>query len=783
MQTALDRASKGRTTIVVAHRLTTIQKADNIVVLCKGQIVQQGTHAGLMADAGGVYHRLASAQSFGALQNDDRSINMESPTLFTTEVEEEFPEEMTKPRRSEEKSYTESEDEDDDEEANLIDGREKGAREFDGPSSHKYKLWMIVSEQTVHWKMYMVILFGAVGASAATPFQAYLFAVLLSLFSFWGTFLPSLVNFWVLMMAALAIGVGLGHAALGWSTTKLGFAITRTYRKEYFANMLHKPASFFDDDQKHSTGALSSLLSADPTQLQQLVGINMVSLITSSLSLVGCVAIALAFGWKLTLVTLSTTLPIIMAAMMYRMRYEMDIDRMSNAVFTESATFACENVAAIRTVVSLTLEENICAKYDQLLFGHVKDAFQKARVSVLLFALSDSVPLLCMAFVLWYGGQLLADHEYSPFQYMVIYIAVLQGGMSAGQWLSLGPNISSAVAAIDRMICMRQDDKDDICDASIDDAPKDAEKYGVELEFNNVGFRYPTRNAPVLKCLNLRVQKGQCAAIVGPSGSGKSTIVALIERFYAPQKGQIFQNGVDIVRMNLESYRRGISLVAQEPSLFSGSIRDNIALGVHDDARRCDASATYTVSEVQIHQAAQDAGIHDFIVSLPEGYDTAIGTAGLALSGGQKQRISLARALVRQPHLLLLDEATSSLDSETEAQVQIALEAMRGTRTMVIVAHRLATVQTADIIFVLGEGGVLAEQGNHASLIAQKGVYYNMVGLRVEASHSFVTSKPGTHSRGSICGLASLAFPSALSRTDVDLQNSASCRQWTAYER
>lgn len=726
VQAALDRASKGRTTIVVAHRLTTIQKADNIVVLQNGQIVQQGTHASLMADASGVYHRLASAQRFAAHENGGFDEKMEPLNLVTTPIEEQFANEIPKTRSSEESSVTKFGDEDDDEE-NLVEGRVRVIGDS-ASFGQKDKLWMILSEQTLHWKMYAVILLGALGAAAATPFQAYLFSVLLSLFSFWGTFLPSLVNFWVLMMATLAVGVGLGHAALGWSTTKLGFAITRTYRKEYFANMLHKPASFFDDDRKNSTGALTGLLSTDPAQLQQLMGINMVSLITSALSLVGCVAIALAFGWKLTVVTLSTTLPIIIAAMVYRMRYEMDIDRMNNAVFTESAKFACENVAAIRTVVSLTLEESICVKYERLLFEHIGDAFQKARVSVLLFALSDSVPLLCMAFVLWYGGQLLGNHEYSPFQYMVIYIAVLQGGMSAGQWLSLGPDITSAIMAINRMISMREDETEDSSNHRIYEAPRDVEKYGVELEFKGVSFQYPTRDTPVLKALSLSIKKGQFAAIVGPSGSGKSTIIALAERFYEPQKGQIFQNGIDIANIDLAMYRQGISLVAQEPSLFSGSIRDNITLGVRD-AESSDLYDAKVVSDMQIHQAAKDAGIHDFIVSLPEGYDTAIGAAGLALSGGQKQRISLSRALIRQPHLLLLDEATSSLDSETEVQVQVALESMRGTRTIVIVAHRLATVQTADIIFVLGDDGVLVEQGDHASLIARKGIYFNMVSL------------------------------------------------------
>jgi ATP-binding cassette subfamily B (MDR/TAP) protein 1 len=163
-------------------------------------------------------------------------------------------------------------------------------------------------------------------------------------------------------------------------------------------------------------------------------------------------------------------------------------------------------------------------------------------------------------------------------------------------------------------------------------------------------------------------------------------------------------------------------LVAQEPGLFSGSVRENILLGVPNDA---------TVAAADLHSAARDAGIHDFIASLSEGYDTPLGPNGVALSGGQKQRISIARALVRNPSLLLLDEATSSLDSETEREVQAVFDATKGTRTMVVVAHRLATVQNADVIFVMGDGR-LVEKGNHASLIAQRGIYYQMVSLQTE---------------------------------------------------
>jgi ABC-type multidrug transport system fused ATPase/permease subunit len=187
-------------------------------------------------------------------------------------------------------------------------------------------------------------------------------------------------------------------------------------------------------------------------------------------------------------------------------------------------------------------------------------------------------------------------------------------------------------------------------------------------------------------------------------------------RFYTPNAGRVLYNGTDISALCLKSYRRDISLVSQEPNLFDGTLRDNILLGV-DEA---------TTTEEQLHQACRDAEIHDFIVSLPDGYNTEVGTRGVTLSGGQKQRLSIARALIRNPRLLLLDEATSSLDAETEKSVQAVFEKNRKNRTMVVVAHRLSTVQNADVIFVLADGRV-AEKGDHASLLSKRGIYYQMV--------------------------------------------------------
>ncbi|KAF7939509.1 hypothetical protein EAE99_001314 [Botrytis elliptica] len=699
VQAALDKVSKNRTTITIAHRLSTVIKADNIVVMKKGQVVQQGTHEQLLMDLNGPYWALANAQQLGNGELPRKEIDTPSD-----------PEK----RRIDSPTF---------ERISLDAAEESSSLEMGFPvakpktplGSFILFLW----EQKPRWVWYTIMFLSSLGAGASFPLHAFLFAKLISLFNLWGQALQVQTNYWCFMFTLLAISVGLSYYALGWSSNTVSFNITATYRQEYFQNVLSKPVSYYDEEE-NSAGSLTARMASDPTQLQQLLGINMAIVLISMFNIFGSVAMSFYFGWKLTLLTVVTTMPIILAAGFFRLRYETQFEKMNNEVFAESSKFATESIGAFRTVSALTLESEICGRYEKLLRNYTKKAFRKARFSTFIFAMSDSIAILCMAFVLWYGGQLLADHEYTPFNYLVVYLAVVQGSTTAGQSLSFGPNVAQAFAAADRIHGMRPEDKNinesvlyDFADAH------DPEKSsrGVKIELKNVSFKYPTRDVPVLNGLDIIIEKGQFAAIVGPSGCGKTSIISLLERFYQIQSGQVLYQDTNINDISLEEYRKFISLVAQEPSLFEGSIRDNILLGVSDEEE---------VSDTVLHQICRDAEIHDFISSLPEGYNTAVGAHGVTLSGGQKQRIAIARALIRNPKLLLLDEATSNLDSETERSVQAVFERTGRGRTMIVVAHRLATVQNADVIFVLGEGGNVVERGSHGRLLGMRGLYWQM---------------------------------------------------------
>jgi ABC-type multidrug transport system fused ATPase/permease subunit len=301
--------------------------------------------------------------------------------------------------------------------------------------------------------------------------------------------------------------------------------------------------------------------------------------------------------------------------------------------------------------------------------------------------------------------------------FFVCFMAVIQGSEAGSMGLAMAPSAVQVTASANRILDVQKSvDPDHLEVGKKDDVIVDSDR-GVRVELRDVSFKYPTRDVLVFDHLNLTIEKGQYAAFVGASGCGKTTIVSLLERFYDVQRGDgaILCNGQDIKDTNVFKYRENLSLVSQEPAMFQGSIRDNILFGVPDPG---------SVSDERIHQVCRDAFIHDFIVSLPEGYNTIV--KGVSMSGGQKQRIAIARALIRDPKLLLLDEATSALDSESEKTVAAAIDQARSGRTVISVAHRLSTIQNADIIFVFDEGKVI-EKGTHTELIKNHGIYWEMV--------------------------------------------------------
>lgn len=659
VQHALDRVSQNRTTIVIAHRLSTIKKADKIVVLRSGSCVEEGTHEELLLDEDGVYHGLVNAQAITMgkeeLQDED-SLGLDLisvPSNKAAEPDVVIPS-APLPESEEEPQYKRK--------------------------SFLNSFGRLVLEQRGNWFLYSLIMIAVLGAGVVYPLQAYIFAQLIYSFTLTGQALVNTGNHWALMFFIEALGVFLAYFILGWSSHLVSIVVSTYYRKEYLEHILEKRVAFFDAEG-NSAGTLTSRLSDDPHRIEALMGTEMGMALIAVFNLIGCIIISFVFGWKLSLVGNLTVMPVILAAGFYRFKLETEFEEMNAAVFAESSQFGTEAIGAFRTVRSLIMEDVIVNRYAMLLRQHVISASKKALTGTTVFTTSDSIELLCQALVFWYGGRLMANREYDITQFFVVYMSVIVGSQAAGIWFSFSPNLAEAAAASNRIISMRPPEDD----GSRTPKPFQIEKGSVGIEFKDVHFTYKSRSNPVLTGMNMKIEPGQFAGLVGASGSGKSTIVSLLERFYDPDSGVILCGDQDITSVSTKTYRSKLALVAQESTLYEGTVKENVALSM--DA--------VDATDEAIEQACKEAQIHDFIASLPEGYATKLGPKGVQLSGGQRQRLALARALLRRPTLLLLDEATSSLDSESEKLVQEAIERAGEGRTVVAVAHRLATIQNA----------------------------------------------------------------------------------------
>ncbi|KAK8037862.1 ABC transporter BEA3 [Apiospora marii] len=709
VQAALDRISQGCTTITIAHRLSTIKKADCIIVLRDGSAVEEGTHEELMRITAGHYSRLVHSQALTTLSSPG------------SEAKEGHKQVTTPPPV------------DEDAETSTHEDIPPYPATYPGPETNETtptpasfrSFATLIQQQHIHWLFFAGVLLSAMGIAAGTPLQAWLFAKVVGVFTIQDPAqLRSAADFWAFMWLALAGGVGLSYCAAAWIGVGVQSLVGAHCKTSYLRGMLYQPLGSFFDDDANAHGTLTGRIASDAKQMEELIGLNLVIFLSGVFTVAGCFAVSLAFGWKLALIGTFVTMPVILASGLWKLRQEVKFDQLNSAVFAESAQFATEAVGAFRTVAAFNLEESIIERYRVLLDDHVRVAVRRARFNSLVFGFTDSASLGCQALVFWYGGRLLLRGEYTLEAFFVCFMAIIQGSENAGIALGLAPNAAQAFTAANRILHVQTSAESDPTPSGDVNKRGDSSiipdtEGGAQIELRNIHFSYPTRrDVPVFRGTSLTIEKGQYAAIVGPSGCGKTTIISLLERFYdlEADSGDIFCNGTNINTLDRYSYRRDLSLVAQEPTMFQGTIRDNILLGAPEPEH---------ISQARLEEVCHDASIHDFIASLPDGYGTDVGQRGVSLSGGQKQRIALARALIRNPKVLLLDEATSALDSESERAVQGALERARRGRTMVVVAHRLSTIQTADVIFVLDKGDVL-ERGTHQELLKLRGRYWNM---------------------------------------------------------
>ncbi|PYI27639.1 ABC multidrug transporter Mdr1 [Aspergillus indologenus CBS 114.80] len=724
VQAALDRAAEGRTTIVIAHRLSTIKSAHNIVVMVNGKIVEQGNHDELVGRKG-TYHSLVEAQRI----NEEK----DAEALATDEAdmdEDDFAREEIERIKSASSGTGSLADDDEKMFAGNGLGRSGTHKSISSAIlakrepevAKKYSLWSLVKFIASFNRpeiLYMLIgLVFAVLSGGGQPTQAVLYAKAISTLSLPTSEAAKIRHdgaFWALMFFVVGIAQFINLSINGAAFAVCSERLIRRARSMAFRSMLRQDITFFDREE-NSTGALTSFLSTETKHLSGVSGATLGTILMTSTTLGAAMIISLSIGWKLALVCISVV-PVLLGCGFYRFYMLAQFQQRSKSAYEGSASYACEATSAIRTVASLTREKDVWDIYHGQLAAQGRTSLISVLKSSILYAASQALVFFCVALGFWYGGTLLGHHEYSVFRFFVCFSEILFGAQSAGTVFSFAPDMGKAknAAAEFRRLFDRK--------PQIDTWSEEGEKLqSVEgsIEFRDVHFRYPTRaEQPVLRGLNLTVKPGQYVALVGPSGCGKSTTIALLERFYDAIAGKVLIDGKDITHLNVNSYRSFLSLVSQEPTLYQGTIRENILLGVTGE----------DVPEEALVKACKEANIYDFIMSLPDGFNTVVGSKGGMLSGGQKQRVAIARALIRDPRVLLLDEATSALDSESEKVVQAALDAAARGRTTIAVAHRLSTIQKADVIYVFDQGKIV-ESGTHQELIRAKGRYFELVNLQ-----------------------------------------------------
>ncbi|ETI26259.1 hypothetical protein G647_03036 [Cladophialophora carrionii CBS 160.54] len=693
VQDALSRVSKNRTTLVIAHKLATVKAADSIAVMSSGRIVEQGTHQELI-DLDGRYTALVRAQDLGTAHGEPSEMYPAEKQVLEESVDQPALHRIATAATS------------------VGDDAEKQQKPVGtlNYSLLRCILIMFYEQKPLYWCFFLQVIACLIGGGTF-PAQAVLFSKALTVFQLTGENARDRADFYALMFFVLALANLAAYFTIGWTCNLISQTVTHRVRSEMFERVLDQDIEFFDVPE-NTSGALTSRLSTLPTQLQELVSTNVPLIANVLVNVVSSSALALAYGWKLGLVVVFGALPPLLLAGYIRIRLEMQLDRQIGDRFAESAGLANEAVSAIRTVASLTLEAHVLEEYSNMLSNIVLKSTRALIWTMFFFALSQSIEFLAMALGFWYGSRLLASGEYTTAQFYTIFIGVLFAGQAAGQFFGYTTSITRAQGAANYILWLRTL-KPTIAETEDNKDHGPAADGPVDLE--DVEFRYRQRQASrVIRGITMSIETGQFVAFVGASGCGKSTLVALLERFYDPTSGRICLSHEDIAAMSPRLYRAHMSLVQQEPTLYSGSVRENVSLGLD-----------FEPSDEQVKEACRKANALDFVTSLPEGFDTPCGSRGMQFSGGQRQRIAIARALIRDPKLLLLDEATSALDTQSERLVQTALDEAAISRTTIAVAHRLSTIRHADMIFVIANGHI-AERGTHAELQLQKGIYYEM---------------------------------------------------------
>lgn len=524
----------------------------------------------------------------------------------------------------------------------------------------------------------------------------------------------TMLNWIVLSIIVVFVIRGIAYYGQSYLMNYVGQRVIIDIRKAVFEKLQRLSMSFYD---KHKTGTIMSYVTNDVSALQSAMVDNVVEMITETVILVASIVMMIYLDWKLFLVTFATFPVVLFFIDSFGKRIRKSGSRIQEAA--ADITSVLQEVAfSPRVIKSFVREGYEVDRFDKENMNNFRANMKYAQLSSTLTPTIEFVAAVGVSIILWYGGN-----------------SVINGSITAGSlvaFLTYAVNISNPIKRLSRVIgniqkalaaAQRVFDVLDLPE-DIKNAPdaKALPKVKGDVRFNDVSFAY-NENEEVLSHVSFEVKPGEMVAFVGPSGAGKSTVASLLPRFYDAINGSITIDGQDIRKVTLDSLREQVGIVPQETVLFNGSVYDNILYGRLDATRE------------EVEAAAKAANAHDFIMQLPDGYETMLGDRGMNISGGQRQRISIARAILKNPQILILDEATSALDTESERVVQEALDRLMVGRTSFVIAHRLSTIKNADKIMVL-EKGQLIEQGNHDELMAMDGLYAHLYKIQYRSKEA-----------------------------------------------
>ncbi|CAL9081642.1 unnamed protein product, partial [Musa textilis] len=715
VQEALETIMTDRTTIVVAHRLSTIKNADTISVVSRGELVEQGSHAELIKDPYGSYSQLIRLQEFD--EQEEESMIPESDAMDLSYVRRSGSSNLSSRisvgRRSSSLGRSRR---------NSIQGSRPEGDRLDDDDDEMDKKASVGRLAYLNKPETPVLVLGSfVAAINGVIFPV--FGIVIS--SVLKTFyeppdeLRKGSKFWAVMFVLLGLVTFLVVPAQHYLFGVAGGKLIERVRSLSFERLVHQEIGWFDKPS-NTSGQIGARLSADASTVRKLVGDSLSLVVQNIATCIAGLVIALLANWKLGLIVL-VLLPLLSLQEYAQIKFLRGFSADAKKMYEEASQVANDAVASIRTVASFCGEQNVMDAYLRKCEAPMRNGERQGIISGLGYSFSFIALYCTYALCFYIGARFVHDAQANFTQVFRVFFALTLAALGVSQSSTAASDINNARDSARSIFAIL--DRQSKIDSSTGEGEVLQNVRG-DIKFHHVSFRYPSRpHVQIFRDLCLSMPAGKTVALVGESGSGKSTVIALLERFYDPEAGTISLDGMDIAKLKVSWVRQQMGLVSQEPVLFNGTIRTNIEYGKQE-----------AVSEEELVAAAEAAGAHRFISGLPQGYDTNVGERGVQLSGGQKQRIAIARAVLKDPRVLLLDEATSALDAESERVVQEALDRVMVGRAAVVVAHRLSTIRGAEKIAVV-KNGVVAEQGRHETLMGiQNGIYASLVALQTSST-------------------------------------------------